>query len=31
VSTRYLPDYLAWLRTLRNKPEPVAFLAAIAA
>lgn len=31
VSTRYLPDYLAWLRTLRNQPEPVAFLAAIAA
>src|SRR5512144_1681288 len=28
VSTRYLPGYLAWLRTLRNKPEPVAFLAA---
>jgi transposase-like protein len=31
VSTRYLPDYLAWLRTLRNQREPVAFLAAVAA
>ena len=28
VSTRYLPDYLAWLLSLPNKPEPVAFLAA---
>jgi hypothetical protein len=28
VSTRYLPNYLAWLRALRDKPDPIAFLAA---
>ena len=28
VSTRYLPAYLAWQRALRDKPEPIAFLAA---
>jgi transposase-like protein len=28
VSTRYLPAYLAWQRALRNKPDPIAFLAA---
>ena len=28
VSTRYLPNYLAWLRVLRDKPDPIAFLAA---
>lgn len=28
VSTRYLPNYLAWLRALRGKPDPIAFLAA---
>jgi transposase-like protein len=27
VSTRYLPNYLAWLRALRDKPDPIAFLA----
>jgi len=27
VSTRYLPNYLAWLRLLRKTPPPVAFFA----
>jgi hypothetical protein len=31
VSSRYLPNYLAWLRLWRKRPAPIAFLEAIAA
>ena len=31
VSSRYLPNYLAWLRLWRKRPAPIAFLEAAAA